>query len=182
MNRVDRLIKQYKRFAELPWDQGLAGPQRVWFIVYDKADERRIRARLEVFKQATEAAHHAWLCHDLTDAFGTWMARQEYRESYFKDPSVIDLLLPEFEAVVVGQIEAVLTSPGATENTVVAVLGTACLYGFARVSSVVKAVVQDIRGRLLVFFPGVHEGNNYRLLDARDGWNYMAIALTAEEE
>src|SRR5437870_4368748 len=28
---------------------------------------------------------------------------------------------------------------------------------------------------LLVFFPGVYEQSNYRLLDARDGWNYHAV-------
>jgi len=28
-----------------------------------------------------------------------------------------------------------------------------------------------------VFFPGEHEGNSYRLLDARDGWNYLAVPL-----
>ena len=36
-------------------------------------------------------------------------------------------------------------------------------------------------GRLLVFFPGEVEGNNYRLLDARDGWNYLATPITADK-
>jgi hypothetical protein len=36
-----------------------------------------------------------------------------------------------------------------------------------------------IRGRVVVFFPGELEQNNYRLLGARDGWNYLAIAITA---
>jgi hypothetical protein len=39
-------------------------------------------------------------------------------------------------------------------------------------------VVKDIRGRLVVFFPGEYEDNNYRLLDARDGWNYLAVPIT----
>ena len=51
-------------------------------------------------------------------------------------------------------------------------------FGFARVSLVLKEVVKDIRGRLVVFFPGEFEDNNYRLLDARDGWNYLAVAIT----
>ena len=38
-----------------------------------------------------------------------------------------------------------------------------------------------MKGRLLVFFPGVYEQNNYRLLDARDGWNYLAFPITASE-
>ncbi|HID20977.1 MAG TPA: DUF1788 domain-containing protein, partial [Planctomycetaceae bacterium] len=63
-------------------------------------------------------------------------------------------------------------------DTVVGVLGVACLYGFTRVSLVLKEVVQDIRGRLVVFFPGEYEDNNYRLLDARDGWNYLAVPIT----
>jgi hypothetical protein len=32
-----------------------------------------------------------------------------------------------------------------------------------------------------VFFPGVYENNNYRLLDARDGWNYLAVPITMQE-
>jgi hypothetical protein len=43
---------------------------------------------------------------------------------------------------------------------------------------VLKEVVKDIRGRLVVFFPGEYEDNNYRLLDARDGWNYLAVPIT----
>jgi len=42
-------------------------------------------------------------------------------------------------------------------------------------------VESSIRGRLLVFFPGEYENNNYRLLDARDGWNYLAVPITARE-
>jgi hypothetical protein len=54
----------------------------------------------------------------------------------------------------------------------------ACLFGFTRVSLVLKEVTTDIRGRLVVFFPGEYEDNNYRLLDARDGWNYLAVPIT----
>ena len=36
----------------------------------------------------------------------------------------------------------------------------------------------DVTGRLVVFFPGEYEQNNYRLLDARDGWSYMAVPIT----
>jgi len=32
-----------------------------------------------------------------------------------------------------------------------------------------------------VLFPGVYEQNNYRMLDARDGWNYLAIPITSSE-
>ena len=36
--------------------------------------------------------------------------------------------------------------------------------------------------RLLVFFPGSYEDNNYRLLDGYDGWNYLAVPITADKE
>jgi hypothetical protein len=42
VSRVDRLVKRYEGFVSLPWEQGLAGAQRVWFVQYDKTDERRI--------------------------------------------------------------------------------------------------------------------------------------------
>ena len=62
-----------------------------------------------------------------------------------------------------------------------AALGVAGLFGFIRVSELMDAVDDAIRGRLLVFFPGEYDGNIYRLLDARDGWNYLAVPITAAE-
>jgi hypothetical protein len=67
-----------------------------------------------------------------------------------------------------------------TDNAVVALFGVASLFGFARVSRLLETVERDIRGRLVVFFPGHFEQNNYRLLDARDGWNYMAVPISMQ--
>ena len=180
-NRVDRLIRRYERFVELPWEQMLAGAQRVWFAVYNKTDERRIRARLDEFSIATTRAEHGWKVCDLTDSFPRWMADQDYRESYFEEPENLELLLPEFHEQVVAQLRVVLEEDDVGPETVVAVGGIASLFGFTRVSKVVNEVAGCIRGRLLVFFPGEHEDNNYRLLDARDGWNYMAVPITAHD-
>jgi hypothetical protein len=77
-------------------------------------------------------------------------------------------------------IEALQSVPSA-EETVVAVHGVASLFGFLRISEILPMVDAHIRGRLLVFFPGVYEQENYRLLDARDGWNYHAVPITASE-
>ena len=60
--------------------------------------------------------------------------------------------------------------------------GVGAIFGFARISQILKIVEGDIRGRLLVFFPGHYEQNNYRLLDARDGWNYLAVPITLHGE
>lgn len=67
------------------------------------------------------------------------------------------------------------------DNTVLALHGVAALFGFLKISEILPMVEGDVRGRLLVFFPGTYEQNNYRLLDARDGWNYHAVPITASD-
>lgn len=180
-SRIEKLVQQYEQFCSLPWERSLAGPQRIWIVVYDKNNERRLRARISEFEIATKNAGHGWRLVDVTDAFGLWMARQEYRDSYFEMPEDLELLLPEFEQSVVDQIKAELEHPQTDEDTVVAVQGVAGLFGFTKVSSVINTLANSVRGRLLVFFPGEYDDNNYRLLDARDGWNYMAIPITAHD-
>jgi hypothetical protein len=185
VSKVDRLVKRYEGFVTLPWDQSLAGAQRVWFVIYDKTDERRIRARIGEFELATKGAGHGWQLVDLTDSFPHWMAGQEYRESYFLSPEDLDILLPGFSDQVSHNLSAVLTGDEATTDSVVAVMGIASLFGFVKVSKIINSVTNHIRGRLVVFFPGEYENNNYlinyRLLDARDGWNYLSVPITTGE-
>ncbi len=178
--RIDRLVARYRQFCALPWARSVAGPERVWFVVYDKADERRLRARIDEFEVATKQAGHGWRHVDLADAFGHWLAAQEYRESYFESPEDLDLLLPELEQAVIDLIAREIERDG-DENTVIAVSGVASLFGFGKVSGVIEKAAPKVRGRLVVFFPGEHEDNNYRLLDARDGWNYLAIPIKAHD-
>ena len=49
---------------------------------------------------------------------------------------------------------------------------------FTQVSLVLKELENNIKGRLVLFFPGEYDDNNYRLLDARDGWSYLAVPIT----
>jgi hypothetical protein len=49
------------------------------------------------------------------------------------------------------------------------------------VSDLVQGVAGRICGRMLVLFPGEYENNPYRLLDAGDGWNYLAVPITAHQ-
>ena len=177
MSRIDALLKNYARYVSLPWDQTLPGAQRVWFAVYDKTDERRLRLRITKFEMATKDAGHSWSCCDLTNAFPRWMADQEYRERYFKSPQALPTPHKGFAEYAAAQVQAKLAV--ADENTVVAVVGVGALFGFMKVSNLMEAVERSIRGRLLVFFPGEYTDNNYRLLDARDGWNYHAVPITA---
>ena len=179
MGRIDDLCRNYERFAALPWPDHLAGPQRVWFAVYDRMEERRLRVRLDEFQIATARAGRKWRLCDLTDIFAEWMAGQEYRKTYFEEPGSLESAMPEFLEFASDRLRDELRQ--ADSETVVAVLGAASLFGFARVSELMDAVKGSIPGRLLVFFPGEYETNNYRLLDARDGWNYLATPITATE-
>jgi hypothetical protein len=107
------------------------------------------------------------------------MADNPYREEYFRAPETIDLALGEFATYVSTHVRSVLESPDVDEDTIVGITGAGSLFGLGpvRLSKVVEEVESSIRGRLLVFFPGERDGHNYRLLEARDGWSYLALAI-----
>ena len=179
MGRIEELATRFRSHIGAPWQRNLAGDQKTIFVVYPKTDERKLRARMDLFEMATTSTGHPWRLLDLTDAFARWMASTDYRDDYFEEPDNLAMKLRSgFVQYVAGRLREDLTADGVGEDAVVAVLGVACLFGFTRVSLVLKEVVKDIRGRLVVFFPGEYEDNNYRLLDARDGWNYLAVPIT----
>jgi len=181
VNEIEGLLKAYERFLQLPWDRTLAGPQKIWFAIYEPAQERRLRLRLPEFEVATKTAGHSWSHLDLTDLFATWMAQHEYHEAYFEQPEDMDLALHDFANFVSHRIIDALTLPNVDANMVVAISGVASLFGLTYASAIFETVAPSIRGRLLVFFPGQHDGSNYRFLDARDGWNYLAVPITGIE-
>lgn len=185
MSRIDTLRKNYQRICGLPWDRNVAGSQRVWIAVYDAEDERKLRLRIGVFEEATLAVGHRWHRIDLTDGFADWLLGPDnigYAASYFESPELLDDgPLAEFQAAVAHWIIDAMSALDDPAETVVAITGIASLFGFARISQVLPLVEPHVQGRLLVFFPGVYESNNYRLLDARDGWNYLAVPITSQE-
>ncbi len=178
MSRIDDLQTAYERFISLPWNKSVAGPQRVWFCLYDPRDERALLLSLGNFEIATTAAGHTWKKHDLSNTFGEWLAQHEYRDTYFEHPEFIDDAAGEFIDQLVATLKAWMQP--ADENTVVALTGISSLFGITRVSELVEQIAPHIRGRLMVFFPGHRDKDNYRLLDARDGWNYLAIPIESE--
>ena len=185
-SKVSKLVATYRQHLTVPWQPGLAAVQRVIFAVYDKSDELRLRANVEEFALATQQAAKRWLLIDVTNAFPEWMATQEYRDAYFECPE--DMAgyqtgeLTEFIADLIVQLKTRIAAE-ATQDTVVALLGVGSLFGVARVSTLVEGIKDSVAGRLLVFFPGEYhpENHTYRLLDARDGWNYLAVPLLATE-
>jgi hypothetical protein len=179
---VDELLDAYRRFVSLPWQQNLAGPQRVWMAVYPPDHERRLRLHLPAFKEATNEHGHLWALVDVTTSFERWMAAHAYRETYFEEPELLSTALPAFFAHLVDDVRSQLSAHSAPDG-VVALLGSGTLFGLGdsvKASALLNAVNDAVAGRLLVFFPGDQEGSSYRLLDARDGWNYLAIPITPD--
>ena len=182
MSRVDDLIANYERFAKLPWPSGLAPAQRVWMAVYPPEDERRLRLHLQAFETASRSAGHEWAQIDITDSFEQWMAAHEYRDAYFANPKLIQ---PELSGFFESLVSAVREELGKLSgpDTIVGLVGAGSLFGLGdrvKVSALVERVEDLIAGRLLVFFPGEVEQNNYRLLNGRDGWNYHAVLINAD--
>lgn len=182
MSEIESLVKEYERYVRLPWDRKLAGPQKVWFALYDPSQEHRLRPRIGEFQAATHAAGHGWLPVDITNAFADWMANHEYREAYFERPEDMGLALADFGDAVAEQVREVLRRPEADSETVVAVIGLASLFGLAKVSELIARVAPDIGGRLLAFFPGQRDGARWRLLGVGDGWNYHAVPISGGSE
>ena len=183
MSRIDDLISNYQRFTRLPWPTGLAPAQRVWMAVYSPDDERRLRLHLQEFDTASKAAGHEWALIDITNAFEKWMAAHEYREAYFDNPKLIQPEMAGFVDTLVADVRQQLVELS-TPNSIVGLVGAGSLFGLGdrvKVSTLVDRIEDLIAGRLLVFFPGEVEQNNYRLLNGRDGWNYHAVLITADK-
>jgi hypothetical protein len=183
MSRIDDLIVSYSRFVRLPWPNMLAPAQRVWMAVYAPEDERRLRLHLPEFENATKAAGYKWSKIDISSEFEMWMASHEYRDAYFDNPKLMQPELLGFFNQLAKDVGSEIEAR-TSEETVIGIVGAASLYGlgdYVRMSALIERVQDRVAGRLLVFFPGEVDGNNYRLLGAKDGWNYLATPITAEK-
>ncbi|MFC2065202.1 DUF1788 domain-containing protein, partial [Chloroflexota bacterium] len=144
MNEIESLVHAYEDFAKLPWDNSLAGAQKVWFAIYDPNNERRLRLRIQEFESATIRAKHTWRLVDITDTFAMWMANHEYRDEYFKQPDDMDLALSDYEIYLAELVQKELTFDGVDDNTVVAISGIGSLFGLTRASTLLEAVAPYI--------------------------------------
>jgi len=180
MSAIDRLITNYARQVRLPWSTNISGKQRVWFAVYPPSEERRLRAKMPQFETHTLEAQHGWSTVDLTRILPDFLAAEKYREKIFENPQHWrpKAALEKRAAEVV---KAACVKDDADDNSVVAMIGLASLFDYMRVSTLMERVEDSVRGRLLVFFPGEYAGNVYRFMDARDGFNYMAVPITSAE-
>lgn len=181
MTKIKQLINSYSKFIAIPWRSDAAAAQRVIFCIYSEKDELRLRAKIDEFEIVTGQSAHDWIVFDLTDTFPTWLASQKYAQSYFRKPEHLYTLLPKYLEFITNDFEEFLLANSATKNTVVALKGAGSLFGLLKVKEVVDKFAPLVEGRLVVFFPGSYENNNYRLLDGYDGWNYLAVPITADK-
>lgn len=184
MNRVDRLQSTYTKHIRIPWRADASPEERVIFCVYNEADELSLRAKLSEFELETKKAGHAWAAFDFTDTFAHWLSGNKYRETLFSKPDRMmkTSIDGNYGLWLSAQFSSFVEANRADANTVVALMGVASLFGFLKVRDVISTFAPLVKGRLVVFFPGNYENNNYRLLDAYDGWNYLAVPITADTE
>ncbi len=182
MSNLDSLLKNYQTLLQIPWRQDAAAMQRVWFCVYSEMDELALRAKLEEFELLTIQSRKKWLSYDLTDDFAQWLSTQRYARGYYVRPLLLKTLMPNFKAFLVARITEYLQEGNANQDTVLALYGLGSLYGFIKAKELIEKVAPLVKGRLVVFFPGSYENNNYRLLDGYDGWTYLAIPITADKQ
>jgi len=192
VSRIKRLIHSYGKYIAIPWREDAAPLQRVIFCVYNENEELRLRAKIDEFELVTRQAGHEWAVFDLTDSFASWLAGQRYAVNYFQKPHLLATLLPKYLIYIVSEFERFLAAclradphrqkRAVGKESVVAIKGVGSLFGFLKVKEVIDKLAPLVSGRLLVFFPGSYENNNYRLLDGYDGWNYLAVPITADKE
>jgi hypothetical protein len=182
MSKIKKLLNAYEQFIKLPWRSDSAAEQRVLFCVYDPNDELSLRAKTEEFEIVTKKSNHGWFLFDLTNTFGQWLSKNRYATSYFAQPELVQPLMAKFLGYLVEEYQQFILDNKIDANAVVSLNGVASLFGLLKVKDVVDKFAKLTNGRLVVFFPGSFENNNYRLLDAYDGWNYLAVPITAETQ
>lgn len=177
-DRLTKLLTSFESHISIPWPSAVSSDERTIFLVYHKEDELKLRARIEEFEYACTNNQHPWLLLDISHSFERWMVDQDYKEAYFEDPQYLKGLYGDFADELIASLsESVLENQ--SPDSVIALLGCGTLFGFASVSGLVESLAEKITGRLVVFFPGEVQNNNYQLLDAKDGWGYHATAISA---
>ena len=179
-SKIDQLLSAYELVINEPWSSSLSGQERVWFLVYDPAEQRKVDLRIGDFEMATTKAGKRWITISLKKCFPTWMSYHDYKEEYFAEPeTLVDQLEAEFKQFATDFLIKEMERFGTDTNTLIAITDISSMFGFSRMSDVLNGCANAFKGRMLIFFPGEYDKNHYRLLDARDGWSYLARPITA---
>lgn len=187
MSRIDQLVQSYRRHVGIPLKQNVTIAERTWFVVYSPDEDRRLRSRLAEFEIATKDCGLIWKEIDLTGSFTRWIDSFEdsdERAASLATPSIVeDYADPGFRNFLADNIRQAMAEIPASDvdRTVFAITGLMELYDFIHVSQVMDALGRNVRGVILIFFPGEREENTYRFLGARTGWDYLATPITHED-
>lgn len=177
MNYVDRLNEALRLQLRQPWTQDRSGGEQVWFLIFDPDKLRTVMARKKLFQLSAEEAGKGWVEIDVSPEFGSWMASHQYADRYFARPSRAKSIPEDFVPALAATIKQQVVDLQVDDHTLLVLTGTESLFGISKLSPVVRLIEDYIPGRLLVFFPGTYTNTQYRFLDARDGWNYLAVPL-----
>jgi len=175
MSVVDSLCREYERVLRLRWPARLSGEERVWMVVYDPPQERRIRARLVQFELATKETGRNWRLVTLESVFPEWLGSNKYREQLFANPKALPGALGAYRTRLAEVVRAEHGGSGRPDRRRLD-RRRISFWALERVRAHCIGC-RSINGILLVFFPGRHEGTVYRLMDARTNWNYLALAI-----
>jgi hypothetical protein len=182
MSKLDRLAQAFSAHVKIGWPASSSGAQRVIMLVYDPSDERALRRKLDLFAQGAHAAGKSWDLMDLAPIVAEWLAGHRYKEVYFAEPDELSTAAEDRIAAAIAQkVEAALVSDPLGPDGILALYGVAALFGFTSLSDILARVEHAIPGRLLVFFPGRVQDGRYRLLDARESWDYHAVPITLDD-
>ncbi len=182
MSKLDRLAQVFSSHVAIGWPSSSSGAQRVIMVVYDPSDERALRKKIELFAQGTRAAGKSWSTLDITPLVAEWLVGHRYRDVYFEEPDELGTAAEDrIAAAIAEKVEAALAAEDLGPNGILALYGVASLFGFTSLSDVLSRVEHAIQGRLLVFFPGRVQDGRYRLLDARESWDYHAVPITLDD-
>ncbi len=185
MSRIDQLLERYRTHISQPLRNGLPLSQRIWFVVHDPEDERRLRSRLSEFEISTRDTGLGWTTLSLDGTYARWLEsfEDEEREQVVMDPELtVTYAETGFQDFLCERIQAWIetVSSDLAPRTVFALTGLMELYDFLHVSAILDALDTRFPGVLLVFFPGEREGNRYKFLGVREGWDYLAVPILPE--
>ncbi len=183
MSQLDHLIASYRRHIQLNHSPVLPPAQRISFAVYAPDNERRLQTKLGEFEFATRDAGLPWHAIDLHGQLTAWFQAVDPQELpiCFENPGDIkSYVKTDSQERLVTFIRSEMARAAEPSRTVFALTGFMDLFDSRHVSDVLGDLEKSFPGFLLVFFPGEREGNSYRFLGARDGWNYLAVPILPE--
>ena len=73
-SKLDQLLESFEKVVKEPWSAALSGQERIWFLVYDPAEQRKVDLRLGDFETATMKSGKKWKGISMKLCFPSWMA------------------------------------------------------------------------------------------------------------